>query len=489
MAGSVAERLQLMATIINRPNGSKAVQFVDPQNVRRTVSLGEMTRNAASRIALHVGELLKSIRNGTLADDDTEAWKASLPLKLRNRFAEAGLMPGKVPSMESFMPETLGQFLESYIEMRSDLKPASKTKLQQTKNKLLAFFGAERPLKTITAGDADAWRIKLAESLADNSLRRHCGLAKQFFTAAIRRELIQKNPFADLVCAVKRNTARYHFISVADSAAILEHCPNDEWRLLFALARYGGLRVPSEVMALRWSDIDWQRNRFTVHSPKTEHHEGKESRVVPIFPELRPYLNTAWDLTESRQNEANQKPVEFVISKHRNSPPVLRRQLERIIKAAGLKQWPKLWQNLRSTRETELCETFPIHVACEWIGNSEAVAKQHYLQVTEDHMTRAAVSPVLNVTSPGAAGEKTGPAKDSKPVQRAATALQTGRKPTEIDRNGSLPPIPLKPMKNPGKHGKRADFPGFINGSSGDEEWALRDSNRFRQTWINTGET
>jgi hypothetical protein len=28
-----------------------------------------------------------------------------------------------------------------------------------------------------------------------------------------------------------------------------------------------------------------------IHSPKTEHHPGKSTRVCPIFPELRPYLD------------------------------------------------------------------------------------------------------------------------------------------------------------------------------------------------------
>jgi hypothetical protein len=66
----------------------------------------------------------------------------------------------------------------------------------------------------------------------------------------------------------------------------------------------------------------------------------------------------------------------------------LRTQLERIILRAGLKPWPKLFQILRATRETELAETFPIHVVCQWIGNSEVIAKKH-LQVTEDHFRRA----------------------------------------------------------------------------------------------------
>ena len=58
-----------------------------------------------------------------------------------------------------------------------------------------------------------------------------------------------------------------------------------------------------------------------------------------------------------------------------------------------LTPWPKLFQNLRSTRETELTEQFPVHVVCKWIGNSHPVAAKFYLQVTEDHFREAAQNP------------------------------------------------------------------------------------------------
>jgi integrase len=66
-----------------------------------------------------------------------------------------------------------------------------------------------------------------------------------------------------------------------------------EWRLLIALCRYGGLRCPSEVLSLKWEHIHWAEGRMTVPSPKTEHHDGGESREVPLFPELRPFLEAA----------------------------------------------------------------------------------------------------------------------------------------------------------------------------------------------------
>ena len=67
----------------------------------------------------------------------------------------------------------------------------------------------------------------------------------------------------------------------------------------------------------------------------------------------------------------------------------LRAQAHRIIKQAGLKPWSKTFQNLRSSRETELVEDLPVHVVTEWLGNSPDIARKHYLQTHEEHFQRA----------------------------------------------------------------------------------------------------
>ena len=51
--------------------------------------------------------------------------------------------------------------------------------------------------------------------------------------------------------------------------------------------------------------------------------------------------------------------------------------------------WPKLFQNFRSTHETELAEQYPVQVVCVWIGNSPVVAAKHYLQVHDEHFLKA----------------------------------------------------------------------------------------------------
>ena len=51
--------------------------------------------------------------------------------------------------------------------------------------------------------------------------------------------------------------------------------------------------------------------------------------------------------------------------------------------------WPRPFQNLRASRETELVERFPIHTVTSWLGNSPRIAMKHYLQTTETHFENA----------------------------------------------------------------------------------------------------
>jgi hypothetical protein len=62
----------------------------------------------------------------------------------------------------------------------------------------------------------------------------------------------------------------------------------------------------------------------------------------------------------------------------------------KIIRRAGMTPWPRLFHNLRSSRETELRERFPIHVVTAWLGNTPEIAWKHHLQVTDEHFRQAA---------------------------------------------------------------------------------------------------
>lgn len=418
-----------MASITKEPGGRRTIQFVGGDGKRRSIRLGKVPAKVAEAFKVRVETLVAVCFGNSGLDAETSKWVAGLDPKTADKLARVGLIPKRHASR-------LSEFLESYISGRTDVKPLSVVMMRQTQGDLVNFFGPDKLLHTITAGDAEAWRLWLVKrKLADNTIRRRCGRAKQFFAVAVRHKLVPENPFVGLKSAVQGNPARYAFVTPEDAQKVLDACPDAEWRLLFALSRYGGLRCPSEHLGLRWSDIDWERGRMTVHSPKTEHHAGRASRVVPIFPELRPYLEEAWDVAEPG--------AEYVIARYRDRNSNLRTQLTRIIERAGLEAWPKLFQNLRSSRQTELVERFPTHVVCAWLGNTVPVAAKHYLQVTDEHYEKAV----------------------QNPVQSASESLRPRRSPSKISAgNEALRCLTIKQIAEAGLEPARGCIPhGILN--------------------------
>jgi len=365
-----------MASVISDKNGRKRIQFVAGDRSRKAIRLGKATQRQANDIRRRVEQLILAATGATgVVDEDTIRWLAGLDEVIYDKLAAVGLVAERTAVK-------LAAFIDNYIRERCDVKPGTATVYGHTRRNLVDFFGADKPLRDISRGDADLWRVfLLKQGLSENTTRRRCGIAKQFFRVALRRSLVSSNPFEGLTSTGKQNTKRYYFITREEAEKVFDACPDAQWRLIFALSRYGGLRCPSEHLALKWADMDWGRGRLTVSSSKTEHHEGGESRLVPLFPELLPYL---------RQVFEEAKPgTEYVITRYRQANINLRTQLIRIIKKAGLIPWPKLFQNLRATRQTELCERWPEHVVCAWIGNSRPVARKHYLQVTDEHFEQA----------------------------------------------------------------------------------------------------
>lgn len=70
-------------------------------------------------------------------------------------------------------------------------------------------------------------------------------------------------------------------------------CTDEQWKVILYLCRVAGMRCPTEVVAARFSDIDWQQNRMNVHCVKTSGHEGRAIRQIPLWPELRDVLQKA----------------------------------------------------------------------------------------------------------------------------------------------------------------------------------------------------
>ena len=160
----------------------------------------------------------------------------------------------------------------------------------------------------------------------------------------------------------------------------------------------------------------------------------------------------------------NQRPVKFTGSQQHHFgiafDPVrqltfdnVNTQLGRIIKRAGLKVWPKRWQNLRATRATELERIFPSHVVTGWCGHTERIAEPHYWMTTESDFARAStLKSDAHMMQHGAEGRSLGrkPPRAPKKKARKNRALRSIALLCEILhwRIGDLNPNPLHEVKH-----------------------------------------
>ena len=330
----------------------------------------------ANELKARVEQLLACLITGTSHDADLSRWLGSIGDELHLKLAGVGLVAGR----ESHCVPTLREVGDAFVDSLPHVRDTTNALMRSTINRIAERLGAETRINQITEREAaEMVRRMKSEKAAMATISKHVQICRRLFAFAMRKRYISESPFAFIKGGSQVNRDRLQFVDASTVRVLLESIPDPEWRLCIALARWGGVRVPSEIKDLKWVDIIWDRQRFVVSCVKTSGHEGKGTRVVPIFLEIRPYLEELFEQAE---------PGLYVFPRLREFAGMPKLLTDRI-KAAGIVPWIKPWQNLRSTRATELADRFPSHVAAAWLGHSVAVSDRHYRQVTDDHFAKA----------------------------------------------------------------------------------------------------
>lgn len=441
-----------MASLCNDKGGGKRILFVDGGGVRRTIRLGKMTQKAAQGVRTHVEAILASRLAGQPLERSTALWLGEIADTLHGKLERVGLVaPRRAVRGED--ARTVAVLVAEFAKARTDLKSSTARQVAQAAKHMVKFFGASRDICSVTPEDALAfYRAMIAEGHAQNTARRRAGRAKEMFRFAIRKKWLAENPFAEVTVRTGSNPERKKYVPAEWVETLLAQERCLQFRLILALSRYAGLRCPSEHLALSWEDIRWGDGRFEVRSPKTG------TRQVPIFPELRPFLEAA--------HEARDRDCPWVVTFNRGGAERngascnWRTRLLRAVLAAGLTPWPKIFHALRASCETDLCERFPLHVVCEWLGNSEAVAKEHYLVVTEDHFRSAAQIPAQSRAGGGGTGQDGTPRKDETPAGNLQNAGPAG-----VSGAQAVTPRGLEEIENSPEHLEKLPTPGAASGA------------------------
>ncbi len=289
----------------------------------------------------------------------------------------------------------LASFTKSYLESReNELATGTRELHDQTCRYLKAYFGEHRRLDEIKRYHAREFKTALAKGelkhvnkrqharMAPTTVDMHVRNARTIFNRAVDDDLIEVNPFDRLAGGLPPVDKSWHYVSLEEFDRLVQASPNQAWITLLGLCRLAGLRQ-GEALALRVSDIDWDKQRLVVWASKT-----KRRRIVPVAPELLPILE---DASADQPEEA--RLVRGLVTQN------LWRDFQVICKRAGVATYAKWCHTLRKNRESDwISSGFPFHVVVEWMGHSDEVARQYYLRVNEadlDAATQTQIGRVL----------------------------------------------------------------------------------------------
>ncbi|MEM9354569.1 MAG: phage integrase SAM-like domain-containing protein [Pseudomonadota bacterium] len=409
----------LHLSLVHADSGRPQIQYKLGKGKKQTLRLGQCTEDIAKAVKQHVREILLAKMFNRTLPLDTEIWLQGLDDSIHAKLAKHKFVEPKVPAAKVVDEATwtVARLADYCIHLWYSKKPHGSTAKPywQTLSKLKYFFRTQCrrcghltskeqacehcgdipedqqdsswEIGNITAGKVDEFANWLryeandGEGHKSSTFNKHIQRSRRFFRQAMRLKRIDENPFEHVPPAVDDSDDREFNVTIEIFDKLMRHEPDPMFRLVLALARFGGLRTPSEIGPLQ---REWCSDKsIKVHTVKLDYLPKKRWRRVPIFSPLRPYLDDVLKLPPD--------PSGALIYGFKITESALTSRMHRLLNRAKVEPWPKLWLNLRSTRITELEDSrlFSETALDRWFGNTKKTRKKHYNQVFKDQLEAA----------------------------------------------------------------------------------------------------
>jgi len=182
-----------------------------------------------------------------------------------NREIARPAIPARVPPAAGNLGLTVEEAGRRYIEHKQaiGLKRSTLSDYESFLRVHLAPFFADHPLETIDVELIEGFMTaKRVQGRARKSIINYVGLLSAIYNHACRRGWCTRNPVADV--EKPRHEHRdpdIRFLSLPELEALLQAVPDTPLghteRVLYLAAALSGMRR-GELLALRWTDVDWQ---------------------------------------------------------------------------------------------------------------------------------------------------------------------------------------------------------------------------------------
>jgi len=281
------------------------------------------------QIRLH-GQVLwiRYYRNGRRYEENTHTTRendARRLLRLREGDIERG-----VPITPRIGRLT---FDEAAEDLLSDYKVNKKRSFEHVEHRvkvhLTSVFSGRRMAAVSTADVRRYIEHRQQSGAANATVNRELAALKRMFVLAIQSAKLLYRPYIPML---QENNARTGFFEREQFESVRDHLPSS-LRPLVTFAYYTGWRIMSEVLPLKWAQVDRRAGTARLESGTTKNGEGREFDFSGLSP-LKDVIDEQWRLHEELAR-SRQLLCPWVF--HRNGKPILdfRHAWESACKAAG----------------------------------------------------------------------------------------------------------------------------------------------------------
>lgn len=305
---------------------------------------------------------------------------------------------------------TFAAFADAWLSAREadgHIRPNTAVGYRSALRRAEVAFG---PKQIVDVSDVDV--ESLARSIAAaGRTQRSCAftlfVVRAVFKEAMRRRLIVRNP-AEFVEASGRDSKRREAMSRSDLAKLHDHLRDDPLYACWLLT-LNGLRR-SEVMGLRWSDVDLEHSTLTISHARVDVNgrsvvgKPKTARGTRTLPLPSQVVHTLREMRSAQAKALGRGQVKdgYLAVNPAGEPlrpEVWTREWRRHCAAAGVA--PVSLHAARHTSVTVLRDAgVADHLVAAWHGHDEVVMRRTYSHAALDELTAVGSALARAMTSP-----------------------------------------------------------------------------------------
>ena len=210
-----------------------------------------------------------------------------------------------------------GKFAESYFEiLKSRIRTTTyKGNLVHYTNHIKPYF-ENKLISNIKPIDLEKWQNELIKKgYSQNTLTRYKSIFFAIMEKAYKNDIIENNPFKK---AEQPKQKKSNIENILEDDKKISPFTEDELNIMFSFTGYMGYYIyfavytgmrPSEILALNWTDIDFENKRIAVFKSLLDGEINKtktvsSTRYVDLLPNLETKL-LQW------KKECNSKTILF----------------------------------------------------------------------------------------------------------------------------------------------------------------------------------